>query len=308
MLFINKKVLKNKKLFLTLIRKERFKMRTVIFIAIFLLVAVGFTSESFAKEGGVFKPDGNWDVVGTDMYTNADVTGNVGVGTISPQSKLDINSTLAKKNTPTEEVPPGEELVEETTVEPSKDNVKLEAIREGIGTTSIEPEETFSGMSTAEVITEKPEIAEQILHEGEESIAVSETKQEDVSVKVIHKVKSNDSLFKISRKYYGDKAEWHKLYEANKDNMSGPDALYVGQELLIPDNVDVKKETLGFKTSSEKKHVIEHGDTLYHLARKYYDDSTKWHIIYEANEDTIEDKGLLVKGQILIIPKNGSSN
>ena len=40
---------KHKKLFLTLIRKERFKMRNIIFIAIFLLVAVCFTSESFAK-------------------------------------------------------------------------------------------------------------------------------------------------------------------------------------------------------------------------------------------------------------------
>ena len=48
-------------------------------------------------------------------------------------------------------------------------------------------------------------------------------------------------------------------------------------------------------------HTVVAGDTLYRLAEKYYDDPTVWIKIYEANEDTIEDKGLLKKGQVLII-------
>jgi nucleoid-associated protein YgaU len=222
--------------------------------------------------------------------------------------EIDINelieeakTTIAKKVTPTEEVQPGEELVEETSVEPSKDNVTLEGKWEGIETASIEPEETFSEMSIAEVITE-------------ETMAVLETKQEDVSVKVIHKVKPNDSLIKISRKYYVDETKWNKIYEANKGEMSGPNALYIGQELLIPEITLAKKVTLSMEAPLKKKqdsemtmkttkHTVVSGDTLYHLARKYYDDSTMWYKIYEANEDTIEDKSLLVKGQILIIPE-----
>jgi nucleoid-associated protein YgaU len=234
--------------------------------------------------------------------------------------EIDINElieetrTIIAKKILTEEVPSSEELVEETPVEPSKDNVTLEGKWEGIETASIEPEETFPGMSIAEVITEEPEIAEQISPEVEETIAVLETKQEDASVKVIHKVISNDSLFKISRKYYGDGAKWHKIYEANKGKMSGPNALYVGQELLIPEITFAKKETLSMLTSLKKKqdneisikttkHTVVSGDTLYRIARKYYDDPTMWYKIYEANEDTIEDKSLLVKGQILIIPE-----
>jgi nucleoid-associated protein YgaU len=235
--------------------------------------------------------------------------------------EIDINelieeakTTIAMKDTPTEEVLPGEELVEETSLEPSKDNVTLEGKWEGIETASIEPEGTFTEMSIAEVITEEPEIAEQIPPEGEETIAVLETKQADVYVKVIHKVISNDSLFKISRKYYGDETEWHKIYEANKDEMSGPNALYIGQELLIPEIALAKKITLSMGTSLKKKqdnemsikttrHTVVSGDTLYRIARKYYDDSTMWYKIYEANENTIEDKSLLVKGQILIIPE-----
>ncbi len=191
--------------------------------------------------------------------------------------------------------------MEETPVEPSKDNVTLEGKWEGIETASIEPEETFSEMSIAEVITE-------------ETIAVLETKQEDVSLKVVHKVKPNDSLFKISRKYYGNETEWHKIYEANKDEMTSPNALYIGQELWIPDITLAKKVTLSMETPIKKKqdiemsiktteHTVVSGDTLYHLARKYYDDATMWHKIYEANEDTIEDESFLVKGQILIIPE-----
>ena len=235
--------------------------------------------------------------------------------------EIDINelieetkTIIAKKNTLTEEVQPGEELVEETPVEPSKDNVTLEGKWEGIETAAIEPEEAFPEMSIAKVITEEPEIADLIPPEAEETIAVLETIQANFSVKVIHKVIPNDSLFKISRKYYGDEAKWHKIYEANKDNMSGPNALYIGQELLIPEITLAKKLTLSMETPFKEKqdiemsirttkHTVVSGDTLYHLARKYYDDSTMWYKIYEANEDTIEDKSLLVKGQILIIPE-----
>ena len=235
--------------------------------------------------------------------------------------EIDINELIEETRTIiaekilTEEVPSSEELVEETPVEPSKDNVTLEGKWEGIETAAIEPEETFPEMSIAEVITEEPEIAEQISPEIEETIAVLEAAStEDASIKVIHKVISNDSLFKISRKYYGDEAKWHKIYEANIDNMSGPNALYIGQELLIPEITLAKRETLSMLTSLKKKqdneistkttkHTVVSGDTLYRIARKYYDDPTMWYKIYEANEDTIEDKSLLVKGQILIIPE-----
>ena len=224
-------------------------------------------------------------------------------------------AALAKENAPTEEVQPGEELVERTpVVEPSKDKDTLEGKWEGTKTASIDPEEALSEVPVAEVITEEPEIAELTPPEAEETIDELETKQEDVSVKVTHKVVANDSLFKISRKYYGDEAKWHKIYEVNKDDMSSPNALYIGQELLIPEITHAKRVTLSMETPLKEKldnemstkttkHTVVSGDTLYHLARKYYDDSTMWHKIYEANEDAIEDESFLVKGQILIIPE-----
>ncbi|MBS1257342.1 MAG: hypothetical protein MAG551_00384 [Candidatus Scalindua arabica] len=230
--------------------------------------------------------------------------------------EIDINDLIEESKTvsPKEDIQPPEKLVEKSPVEPSNDNITLEGKWEGTKTASIEPEEAFSEMPVAERITVQPEITELAPPEAEEATDVVETEQKDVSVKVVHKVKPNDSLFKISRKYYGDEAKWHKIYEVNKDNMSSPNALYIGQEILIPDITIAKKVTLSIGTSINKKqeievstktteHTVVSGDTLYHLARKYYDDATMWRKIYEANEDTIEDESFLVKGQVLTIPE-----
>lgn len=49
-----------------------------------------------------------------------------------------------------------------------------------------------------------------------------------------HTVKSGDSLWAIAKSYYGNGEQYTKIYEANKDQLSSPSALVVGQKLLIP--------------------------------------------------------------------------
>ena len=96
--------------------------------------------------------------------------------------------------------------------------------------------------------------------------------------------------------------------------MSDPNALYVGQELFIPEASVEKAETQSFRAAVEKKpehdiavntitHTVQSGDTLYRVSGKYYHDPTMWRKIYEANEETLEGQDLLRKGQILIIPQ-----
>jgi nucleoid-associated protein YgaU len=59
-------------------------------------------------------------------------------------------------------------------------------------------------------------------------------------------VAKNDTLQKISKKFYGTTKKWMKLYEANKDVLRGPDKLYAGQILNIPSSLKVstKKQDL----------------------------------------------------------------
>jgi LysM repeat protein len=64
---------------------------------------------------------------------------------------------------------------------------------------------------------------------------------------ITHKIRANDSLSKLARKYYNDESKWKKIYQANKDQMSNPNSLKIGQELLIP-NITV--------SSNQDKHRI----------------------------------------------------
>jgi nucleoid-associated protein YgaU len=47
-------------------------------------------------------------------------------------------------------------------------------------------------------------------------------------------VKAGDSLSKIAKALYGDAGRWPEIFEANKDQISDPDVIRVGQELRIP--------------------------------------------------------------------------
>ncbi|MDD5060598.1 MAG: LysM peptidoglycan-binding domain-containing protein [Candidatus Omnitrophica bacterium] len=53
-------------------------------------------------------------------------------------------------------------------------------------------------------------------------------------------VQKNDTLQKISMKYFGTTKNWYKIYQANKDVLSGPDKLYPGQTITIPNLSGVK--------------------------------------------------------------------
>ena len=51
-----------------------------------------------------------------------------------------------------------------------------------------------------------------------------------------HVVVKDDTLSKLAETYLGDASRWVEIYEANKDVISNPNAIYVGQQLAIPEN------------------------------------------------------------------------
>jgi nucleoid-associated protein YgaU len=50
----------------------------------------------------------------------------------------------------------------------------------------------------------------------------------------VHSVQSGESLSKIAKKYYKDASQYMKIFNANKDQLSNPDLIKVGQDLKIP--------------------------------------------------------------------------
>ena len=51
----------------------------------------------------------------------------------------------------------------------------------------------------------------------------------------IYQVVAGDTLSKISKHFYGDASAYMKIFEANKDQLTDPNKIGVGQKLRIPD-------------------------------------------------------------------------
>lgn len=47
-------------------------------------------------------------------------------------------------------------------------------------------------------------------------------------------VKSGDTLSKIAKEFYGDANAYHKIFEANRDQLNDPNKIQPGQTLKIP--------------------------------------------------------------------------
>ena len=50
-----------------------------------------------------------------------------------------------------------------------------------------------------------------------------------------HKVQPGDTLSKIAKQFYGDANKYMKIFEANKDQLSDPNLIKVGQVLKVPE-------------------------------------------------------------------------
>ncbi len=50
-----------------------------------------------------------------------------------------------------------------------------------------------------------------------------------------YEVVAGDTLSKISKQFYGDMTKYMKIFEANKDQLTDPNKIQVGQKLRIPE-------------------------------------------------------------------------
>jgi len=58
----------------------------------------------------------------------------------------------------------------------------------------------------------------------------------DINVQsgLTYKIVSGDTLSKIAKRFYGDANAYHKIFDANRDQLNDPDMIKVGQELKLP--------------------------------------------------------------------------
>ncbi|MCP4266735.1 MAG: LysM peptidoglycan-binding domain-containing protein [Candidatus Brocadiaceae bacterium] len=274
-----------------------------------LVLSVGNTQQQKVRETSIN------DIIEKAESDRAKEAASTEIQTYEYQRKAEIvNSKPLEKQSIETDLKPNE-----TFVETSKDNTSLEGKWEGLVEEKLEIPQTLETPQIVEelqfdkeqVDIDESQIAEEIPYEEEEEHQVASV---DIPTRTIHKVKPNDSLFKIANIYYGNETKWYEIFEANRDNMSDPHSLYVGQELLIPDITGKRTEAQAYRPLVDKKperniavnaitHTVQSGDSLYRIAGKYYDDPAMWEKIYKANKETIENQSVLLEGQKLIIPQ-----
>ncbi len=55
----------------------------------------------------------------------------------------------------------------------------------------------------------------------------------------------------------------------------------------------------------EQAYTVEKGDTLSAIAQRFYGKASRWHAIFEANRDQLDDPDRIRPGQVLRIPVLG---
>ena len=84
------------------------------------------------------------------------------------------------------------------------------------------------------------DLAEDLFYEDEIESTEELTYQEDTISKsgvTTYVVQKNDTLQKISQKFFGTTKKWEKIYDFNKAVIKNPDKVYPGTKIVIP-NLD----------------------------------------------------------------------
>ena len=81
---------------------------------------------------------------------------------------------------------------------------------------------------------EEPELADAAAPMGNPSAAAPSAASAPEAQVRTYTVVSGDTLSKIAKQYYGDANDWPKIFDANRDKLSNPDRINVGQVLRIP--------------------------------------------------------------------------
>jgi len=105
---------------------------------------------------------------------------------------------------------------------------------------------------------------------------------------ISYTIKQGDTLSKIAERY---NTTWQKLYEKNKSAIgNNPNLIYAGTVILVPSTST---------QSNEKTYVVQQGDNLSSIAKKF---NTTWQKIYEKNKNVIGgNPNIIHAGQVLKI-------
>ena len=123
------------------------------------------------------------------------------------------------------------------------------------------PEEPVAAEPEEEVLTEEQVLAEFLAISEDidvEEPAVEETPSDAnyddlITIEPMHEA---SRLTWMSKRFYGSKAYWPYIYEANKDHISNPSNIDVGTPIRVPRLTEAQKDT----TTAAYKRLLEEAE------------------------------------------------
>ncbi|MEA3287918.1 MAG: LysM peptidoglycan-binding domain-containing protein, partial [Candidatus Marinimicrobia bacterium] len=109
---------------------------------------------------------------------------------------------------------------------------------------------------------------------------------------LVHRVESDESLRGIAQTLLGSADRWSEIYNLNLDILSDPLSLEPGQTLIV---------LLDEPEQESITHIIQSGENLKRLARRYYGDGGRWKKLYQLNKAVISNPNKIFPGQKLTI-------
>lgn len=116
---------------------------------------------------------------------------------------------------------------------------------------------------------------------------------------VRHTVVRGDTLWDIAEHYYGDPRRYPEIAAANR--IPNPDRIFPGQVFVIPGlTARPSVPPPAPPPSASMTYRVVRGDSLWKIARRFYDDPRRYPQIAAANR--ISNPNLIFPGQLLVIP------
>lgn len=127
-------------------------------------------------------------------------------------------------------------------------------------------------------------------------------------------IQAGDTFSSIAQKLYGSERRWVDIAQANPT--VDPARLRVGQVIRLPGTTVAGASAASAQPAAQtprlasaasagqgRSYTVQPRDTLSSIARRFYGDSSKWHIIYEANRARIgSNPDRMPAGVTLVIP------
>jgi len=134
---------------------------------------------------------------------------------------------------------------------------------------------------------------------------MSESETQSHEGKMIHKVRSGESLFAISRMYYDDDRYWRLIFEQNRDLLQKQTEVQAGQVLYLPlaPRKDIPPTTRK-SLHQPDFYVIAAGDRLGQIADWLLGDSSLWPQLIERNKNLIKNPDEIQPSMVLRIRKD----